>query len=71
MAANMNKETHKIVHYLKYNESLSSFDVWKLDIIDIERVVNNAINQGYNIQKKKISKNLWNKETIYYMETIK
>lgn len=67
----MNKETHKIVHYLKYNESLSSFDVWKLDIIDIERVVNNAINQGYNIQKKKISKNLWNKETIYYMETIK
>ncbi len=59
------------MHYLKYNESLSSFDVWKLDIIDIERVVNNAINQGYNIQKKKISKNLWNKETIYYMETIK
>ena len=67
----MNKETHKIVHYLKYNESLSSFDVWKLDIIDIERVVNNAIKEGYNIQKIKTKKGLWKKEIIYYMKTKK
>jgi|7_EtaG_2_1085326.scaffolds.fasta_scaffold255476_2 uncharacterized protein YcgL (UPF0745 family) len=71
MAAKMNKEIHKVVHYLKYNDTLSLLDAWKLNIVDIERVVQKAINQGYNIQKKKVNGAIWNKNTVYYMETTK
>ena len=67
----MNKEIHKVVHYLKYNDTISNLDAWKLGIVDIDRVVRQAINQGYNIQKEKHSGILWNKKTIYYMETTK
>ena len=66
----MDTETHKIVQYLLNHNSANDLDVYMLGIHNISSTIKEASRYGYNI-KKKHSGVLWNKKTIYYMETTK
>ena len=70
MVLSMDKETHRVVQYLLIHESANDLDVYMLGIHNISSTIREALKYGYKI-KKKHSGVLWNRRTIYYMETIK
>ena len=63
-------DVRKLVSYLKYNDCLDSLESHLMGIFNINEAFKRALKYGYKI-KKKHSGVLWNRRTIYYMETIK
>ena len=61
MALIMDREGHRLVHYLKYNNCAHGLDWHMLGIHDIDSVIKRARKHGYKI-KKKSTGILWNKE---------
>ena len=63
----MNRDVHRLVHFLKYNEYATDLDVFFLDIIDVGGAMKRALKHGYDIRKR-TSGLLWNRNTIYYLK---
>ena len=64
----MDRDTHRLVHFLKYNEKATDLDIHLLGIFDVRGAVKRAKNHGYTI-KTKTSGLLWNQNTTYYLKT--
>ena len=67
MALMMDRDVHRLVHFLKYNEYATNLDVLFLDIIDVGGAMKRALKHGYDIRKR-TSGLLWNQNTIYYLK---
>jgi len=63
----MDRDVHRLVHFLKYNEYATNLDVLFLDIIDVGGAMKRALKHGYDIRKR-TSGLLWNQNTIYYLK---
>lgn len=63
----MDRDVHRLVHFLKYNEYATDLDVFFLDIIDVGGAMKRALKHGYDIRKR-TSGLLWNQNTIYYLK---
>jgi len=63
-------DVRKLVTFLQYNEQLTDLEAHIMGIFNVNNAIERASKYGYNI-KKKHSGVLWNKKTIYYMETTK
>jgi len=68
MAPPMDRDTHRLVHFLKYNEIATGLDIHMLGIFDVRGAIKRAKNHGYTI-KTKNSGFLWNRSTTYYLKT--
>jgi hypothetical protein len=66
----MDRDVHRFVHFLKYNESATGLDLHLLGIFDVGSAMKRALNHGYHI-KKKTKGTLWKRNTIYYLENPK
>ena len=64
----MDRDTHRLVHFLKYNEIATDLDIHMLGIFDVRGAMKRAKNYGYTI-KTKNSGFLWNRNTTYYLKT--
>ena len=64
----MDRDTHRLVHFLKYNEKATDLDIHMLGIQDVRSAMKRAKKQGYTI-KTKTSGLLWNQNTTYYLKT--
>ena len=68
MAPPMDRDTHRLVHFLKYNEIATDLDIHMLGIFDVRSAMKRAKNHGYTI-KTRSSGFLWNQNTTYYLKT--
>ena len=64
----MDRDTHRLVHFLKYNEKATGLDIHMLGIQDVRSAMKRAKKHGYTI-KTKTSGLLWNQNTTYYLKT--
>ena len=64
----MDRDTHRLVHFLKYNEKATDLDIHLLGIRDVRSAMKRAKKHGYTI-KTKTSGLLWNQNTTYYLKT--
>ncbi len=64
----MDRDTHRLVHFLKYSEHATDLDIHMLGIRDVRGAIKRAKNHGYTIETKN-SGFLWNRSTIYYLKT--
>jgi|TARA_R110002020_G_scaffold3912_2_gene17274 hypothetical protein len=64
----MDRDTHRLVHFLKYNEKATDLDIHLLGIFDVRGAMKRAKKHGYTI-KTKTSGLLWNQNTTYYLKT--
>ena len=64
----MDRDTHRLVHFLKYNEHATGLDIHLLGIFDVSGAIKRAKNHGYTIETKN-SGFLWNRNTTYYLKT--
>jgi len=63
----MDKETHKLVHFLKNNKIACGLDIHMLNILDVSGVINRAKKNGYKIKTKRIGKK-WLGKKVYYLK---
>ena len=49
----MDRDTHRLVHFLKYNEIATDLDIHMLGIFDVRGAMKRAKNHGYTIKTKK------------------
>ena len=63
----MDRDTHRLVHFLKYNERATDLDIHMLGIFDVRGAIKRAKNHGYEI-KTINSGFLWNRNTTYYLK---
>ena len=63
----MDRDVHRLVHFLKYNESATGLDLHMLGICDVGRAMKKALKHGYHI-KKRTKGLLWKQNTIYYLK---
>ena len=68
MAPPMDRDTHRLVHFLKFNEIATDLDIHMLGIRDVMSAMKRAKNHGYTI-KTKNSGFLSNRTTTYYLKT--
>ena len=64
----MDRDTHRLVHFLKYNEKATDLDIHLLGVRDVRSEMKRAKKHGYTI-KTKTSGLLWNQNTTYYLKT--
>ena len=63
----MDRDVHRLVHFLKYNEYATNLDVLFLDILDVGGAMKRALKHGYDIRKRTTGL-LWKQNTIYYLK---
>ena len=64
----MDRDTHRLVHFLKYNEKATDLDIHLFGVRDVRSAMKRAKKHGYTI-KTKTSGLLWNQNTTYYLKT--
>jgi len=68
MSLSMDRDTHRLVHFLKFSEYATDLDIHMLGIHDVRGAIKRAKNHGYTIETKN-SGFLWNRNTTYYLKT--
>ena len=66
MALSMDRDTHRLVHFLKYNKLATGLDIHMLDIFDVKGAIKRAKNHGHTIETRSTGF-LWNRKTTYYL----